>query len=356
MDSGFWRGKRVFLTGHTGFKGSWLSLWLQELGAEVQGFALEPPTDPSMFETCRVSEGMRSEIGDVRDNGRLSVTLREAAPEIVIHMAAQALVRASYREPLATYETNVIGTANLLEAVRTTEGVRVVVVVTTDKCYENREWQWGYRETDTLGGHDPYSNSKACAELVTASYRASFFNTERFDDHRVAVASARAGNVIGGGDWAEDRLIPDAVKAIMAQRPVLIRNPQAIRPWQHVLEPLGAYLTLAERLWNDGPQFSEAWNFGPRDEDARPVSWVMDRLTGMWGDGARWEIEGGDHPHETSYLKLDISMARSLLGWAPRLNIEQSLEWVHEWYLAYSRGMDVRDLTRRQITRFTAGD
>lgn len=355
MDSDFWRGKRVFLTGHTGFKGSWLSLWLQQLGAEVKGFALEPPTEPSMFETCRIGEGMKSVIGDVGDAEPLKEALQEAAPEIVIHMAAQALVRASYREPLVTYETNVMGTANLLEAVRATEGVRVVVVITTDKCYENREWPWGYRETDTLGGHDPYSNSKACAELVTASYRASFFSPERYDDHGVAVASARAGNVIGGGDWAEDRLIPDAVKAIMEGRPVPIRNPRAVRPWQHVLEPLGAYLTLAERLWNDGPQFSQAWNFGPRDEDARPVSWVIDRLTGMWGDGARWETDGGDHPHETNFLKLDISKAWSLLGWAPRMDIEKSLEWVCEWYLAYTRGADLRDLTAEQITRFAAG-
>lgn len=287
MLANFWEGKRVLLTGHTGFKGGWLSLWLQSLGANVTGYALLPPTQPSLYEVARVGDGMYSHIADIRDLDRLVAVMRETRPEIVIHMAAQPLVRYSYVNPVETYATNVMGTVNLLEAVRQVGGVRVVVNVTSDKCYENREWIWGYREHDPMGGYDPYSSSKGCAELVAAAYRNSFFNPEAFGTHGVALASVRAGNVIGGGDWAEDRLIPDFMRAIMAGRAVVIRSPHAIRPWQHVLEPLSGYLLLAQHLWTDGPAFAEGWNFGPVDEDAKPVEWIVEQLTGLWGGGCR---------------------------------------------------------------------
>lgn len=352
IDPGFWKGKRVFLTGHTGFKGSWLSLWLQRLGAEVHGYALEPPSNPSMFDDCAIGDGMRSEIADVRDADRLQGSLRESQAEVVIHMAAQPLVRASYELSLDTYAINVMGTANLLEAVRRVDTVRAVVVITTDKCYHNKEWVWGYREDDELGGHDPYSNSKACAELVTAAFRDSFFNRARFDEHRVAVATARAGNVVGGGDWAEDRLVPDIIRAVMHEVPVEIRFPDAIRPWQHVLEPLGGYLLLAERLYAGGPEFAEAWNFGPAQEDARPVSWIADRLTSLWGEGASWNRDGGAHVHEANYLKLDSSKARGALGWRPVLDLATTLDWIVEWFRVSHAGGDVSGVTAEQIARY----
>ena len=276
IDADFWRGRRVFLTGHTGFKGGWLALWLQRLGADVTGYALDPPTTPSLFAVARVGAGMRSIINDIRDAETLAQAMREAQPEIVIHMAAQPLVRYSYQAPVETYATNVMGTVHLLEAVRQTDSVRAVVNVTSDKCYENREWVWGYRENEPMGGYDPYSNSKGCAELVTAAYRNSYFNPAQYSQHGVALASARAGNVIGGGDWAEDRLIPDILRAIAAGEAVNIRSPHAIRPWQHVLEPLSGYLLLAQRLIEDGPAHAEGWNFGPSEEDARPVQWIVE--------------------------------------------------------------------------------
>jgi CDP-glucose 4,6-dehydratase len=351
MKRDFWKGRRVLLTGHTGFKGSWLSLWLQLAGAELTGYSLDPPTSPSLFEAAGVSEGMTSLHGDVRDLAALQTAVSRHRPEIVIHMAAQPLVRHSYREPVETYATNVMGTVNLLEAVRRCRGVRVLLVVTTDKCYENRESLWGYREHDPLGGYDPYSSSKGCAELVTAAYRKSFFQPASPED-RVAVATARAGNVIGGGDWAADRLIPDIMRSIMAGTAVAIRNPEAIRPWQHVLEPLNGYLTLAERLWQEGETFGGAWNFGPDEADAKPVWWVTKRLTGCWGDGARSRLDPSPHPHETACLKLDCSKARALLGWSPRLDLPTALEWVVEWFRTYRAGGGVKEMTFGQIERY----
>jgi CDP-glucose 4,6-dehydratase len=350
----FWHGKRVFLTGHTGFKGSWLSLWLQGLGAQVTGYALPAPTQPSLFEIARVADGMDSVIADIRDLGSLQQAMQSAQPEIVIHMAAQPLVRESYRNPVDTYATNVMGTVNLLEAVRHTSGVKAVVNITTDKCYKNREWIWGYRENEPMGGYDPYSNSKGCAELVSAAYRSSFFNPMDYDRHGVGIATVRAGNVIGGGDWAQDRLIPDALAAFEAGKPVQIRNPHAIRPWQHVLEPLRGYLTLAERLFEQGAPYAEAWNFGPRDEDAKSVGWIVEQLASLWGAGASWQIDAGDHPHEAHYLKLDISKARSLLDWHPALNLQQALELIVVWTQARQAGHDMRQQTLTQIQTYQA--
>ncbi|MFA6312420.1 MAG: CDP-glucose 4,6-dehydratase [Sterolibacterium sp.] len=348
----FWRSKRVFLTGHTGFKGSWLSLWLQEMGANVVGYALVPPTNPSLFEVASVGEGMQSIIADIRDLPTLTAAIAKSRPEIVFHMAAQPLVRLSYEQPVETYATNVMGTVHMLEAIRQAGGVRAVVNITTDKCYENREWIWGYRENEPMGGYDPYSNSKGCAELVTAAYRESFFNPTDYAKHGVALASARAGNVIGGGDWATDRLIPDIIAAFLENRPAVIRNPQAIRPWQHVLEPLRGYLTLAEHLWNEGPAFAEAWNFGPNDEDAKPVEWIVKRLASTWGNGATWFIDGGNQPHEASCLKLDISKARRKLDWHPRWNLETSLQHIFDWYLTFQHGGNMRVFTLSQIAQY----
>lgn len=352
MDAAFWQGKRVFLTGHTGFKGGWLSLWLQQLGAEVTGYALEAPTTPSLFEVANVARGMVSIIGDVRDGEALKRVMAQARPEIVIHMAAQPLVRYSYVNPVETYATNVMGVVNLLEAVRATPGVRSVVNVTSDKCYENREWPWGYRENEAMGGYDPYSNSKGCAELVTAGYRSSFFNAEKYAEHGIALGSGRAGNVIGGGDWAMDRLIPDMLRAIGAGQPVMIRNPHSIRPWQHVLEPLSGYLTLAEKLYTEGPVHAEGWNFGPHDTDAKPVEWIIERMTHEWGAGASWSLDGQDHPHEATYLKLDCSKARGQLGWHPRWDIGQTIAKIVEWHKACDQGADMRAMTLAQITTY----
>lgn len=348
----FWIGKRVLLTGHTGFKGSWLSLWLQSMGAQVVGYALNPPTDPSLFEAAEVAKGMTSIIGDIRDLEHLRMVFATHQPEVVIHMAAQPLVRYSYIEPVETYSTNVMGTVNLLEAVRSTKSVKAVVNVTTDKCYENREWAWGYRENEAMGGYDPYSSSKGCAELVTAAYRNSYFHPEKYKEHGVAIASGRAGNVIGGGDWADDRLIPDIMRAISAGKPVNIRNPHAIRPWQHVLEPLSGYLVLAQKLYEEGVAYAEGWNFGPNDEDAKPVQWIVEKLTQVWGAGASWVVDGGEHPHEAHYLKLDCSKAKSRLDWHPRWNLEESLEAIVEWQRAYQDGKAIKSVTLEQIQQY----
>jgi CDP-glucose 4,6-dehydratase len=330
-DALFWSGKRVFLTGHTGFKGSWLSLWLQRMGAVVKGFALPADTVPDLFTTAGVAAGMESDLGDIRDLEAVRGSMAAFRPEIVIHMAAQPLVRLSYRDPVGTYATNVMGTVHVLEAARKIEGVRALVAVTTDKCYENREWPWGYREDEPMGGHDPYSNSKGCAELVASAYRRSFFD----GPDRPALATARAGNVIGGGDWAEDRLIPDILRAFEKGEPVAVRNPLSTRPWQHVLEPLSGYLALAERLYVDGQSFAEGWNFGPRDEDAQPVGWIVDRMIRHWGGDARWVHDKGFHPHEARYLKLDISKARERLDWRPRWTLDEALGRIVRWHKAW---------------------
>lgn len=348
----FYSGKRVFITGHTGFKGAWLSIWLHALGARVTGYALEPPTVPNLFELTRAGELLTSVIADVRDLERLKAEMVAASPEIVIHMAAQPLVRDSYRIPVETYATNVMGTVHLLEAVRACPTVRVVVNVTTDKVYENHGCNRSFMESDPFGGYDPYSNSKGCSELVTAAYRSSFFNPEDYERHGVALASARAGNVIGGGDWAADRLVPDILKALLAGDPVRIRNPHAIRPWQHVLEPLSGYLTLAQKLYEGNGSFTEGWNFGPPEEDARPVEWIVRQLCSRWGEGARYEIDGGEHPHEAHYLKLDCSKARSELGWNPRWSLERALDSIVAWSEVFRSRGDLGEECLRQIDQY----
>jgi len=347
----FWQGRRVFLTGHTGFKGTWLSVWLTRLGAQVAGFALAPPTTPSMFEVLGMADRLTSVIGDVRDAEAVAAAMARHQPEIVIHMAAQPLVRQSYAAPVETYATNVMGTVNVLEAVRRTGSVRAVVSVTTDKCYENREWVWGYRETDAMGGYDPYSSSKGCAELVTAAYRNSYCRAAG-----VALASARAGNVIGGGDWSADRLVPDLIRAFTAGQVVEIRAPHSTRPWQHVLEPLSGYLALAEALAGDGGDaFASGWNFGPADADCRPVGQVVEMIRRRWSGPAEWrDVSGGAHPHEANLLKLDCSKARALLGWQAVWSLEEALDATVEWYLAQRDGADIGAVTLAQITRYEA--
>ena len=353
MDSMFWEGKRVLITGHTGFKGSWLTIWLQSKGAHIIGYSLPPPTDPSLFDVANVAHDMTSITGDIRNLENFLSVVGKYKPEIIIHMAAQSLVRFSYKDPVDTYSTNVMGTVNVLEAGRHVDSLKVILIITSDKCYENNEWVWGYRENDPMGGHDPYSSSKGCAELITSGYRKSYFSkNDKNPSHSLAVATARAGNVIGGGDWAQDRLIPDIMKAIMEDRPVIIRYPNAIRPWQHVLEPLRGYLTLAEMLWHYGEEFASAWNFGPNGVDSRPVSWVADHLTQLWGDEARWESDSTHHPHEATYLRLDCSKAKSLLGWLPALDLGITLQWVLEWYRAYHQRKNMRQITEGEILRY----
>jgi CDP-glucose 4,6-dehydratase len=348
INPAFWRGKRVFLTGHTGFKGSWLSLWLQSLGAEVHGLALEPPTTPNLFTVVQVAQGMASSTtGDIRDLATVQQAMHACQPDIVIHMAAQPLVRLSYAEPVETYATNVMGTVHVLESARQAASVKAIVVVTTDKCYDNKEWLWGYREDEPMGGHDPYSNSKGCAELVTSAYRRSFFQ-----EKGIALASARAGNVIGGGDWAADRLVPDILRAFEQNQPVVIRNPHATRPWQHVLEPLSGYLSLAEHLYTQGQAFAEGWNFGPKDDDARPVQWIVEHMVNSWGNGASWQQDGGVHPHEANYLKLDISKAKARLGWQPRWPLATALEKITAWHHAWLSSANMHEFTFEQIYQY----
>ena len=353
-DPAFWAGKQVFLTGHTGFKGAWLAVWLRRMGAHVTGFALAPEV-PSLCADAGIEASIASVRGDIREPGAVARAMQNANPGIVLHMAAQALVRRSYQDPIGTFETNVIGTARVLEAARHAPGVRAVVSVTTDKCYENREWPWAYRETDALGGHDPYSASKACAELVTASWRRSFLSGERPGKPGLALATARAGNVIGGGDWSMDRLVPDCIRAFAAGRAVSIRNPHATRPWQHVLEPLCGYLLLAERLHDDGQGFAEAWNFGPAMDDVQPVTHVVDGLARAWGDGAGWAIEDGDHPHEAGFLAVDPALARTRLDWRPRLGLAGALDWTGRWYRAHAAGQDAAALIDTDIERYATG-
>jgi CDP-glucose 4,6-dehydratase len=351
MDPSFWNSRKVFLTGHTGFKGSWMIFWLRSMGAEVCGYALDPATKPSLYRILDLDNQIRSVCGDIRDLGALESAMRDFEPEIVFHMAAQPLVRLSYQGPVETYAVNILGTVHLLDAVRRTPSVRSVVVVTSDKCYENQEWHWPYREHEPMG-HDPYSSSKGCAELVTAAYRRSFFHSNGNAGHQVAVASARAGNVIGGGDWAPDRLVPDIMRAWTAGEPVVIRNPEAVRPWQHVLEPLAGYLCLAERLFVDGPAFAEGWNFGPADSDARPVRYLVSELARLWGKGAAWRSVEPERLHEANLLRLDSSKARARLGWSAHWSLDQTLANSVEWYKAFCCGQDVRALTLNQIQSF----
>jgi CDP-glucose 4,6-dehydratase len=354
LNRSFWRGRKVFLTGHTGFKGSWLSLWLDALGAKVTGYALDPPTQPSLFEQANLAGTVRSICADIRDFERLKTAVAECAADVVIHMAAQSVVRRGYEDPIETYSSNVMGTIHVLEALRQLQQPCVVVNVTSDKCYSNREWVWGYREHEPMGGRDPYSNSKGCAELVTRAYRESFFPPASLDRHGIAIASARAGNAIGGGDWTSDQLIPDLMRAFLAGQSCLIRNPSAIRPWQFVLEPLRGYLMLAERLAEEASRFACGWNFGPAEADAKPVSWVADELARLWGDGASWSCDARMHPPEAHFLKLDTSKARACLDWHPVLPLHQALGWIVEWYRALQAGADLGSLTRAQINRYEA--
>lgn len=356
VNSAFWQKRRVFLTGHTGFKGGWLSLWLQHLGADVVGYALEPHTTPNLFAKANVTQRMTSIIGNLNDLSRLKTVLADHKPEIILHLAGQSLVRAGYRNPVATYETNVLGTASLLEATRNCDSARAVVVVTSDKVYQNREWVWPYRESDKLGGHDPYSNSKACAELVTNSYRDSFFPPARYAEHGIAIATARAGNVIGGGDWSADRLIADIVRAFASGETLQIRNPKATRPWQHVLEPLRGYLTLAEKLHQHGPKFSGAWNFGPHYDDAKPVEWIVEHMASRWIAHChtlpKWEIDHGPHPHEAQMLKLDWTKAAHELDWYPALSLTEALDLTLDWYQSVQRGEDAREKCVSQVAAY----
>ncbi len=349
MNAEFWKNKRVFLTGHTGFKGSWLTLWLKMMDANVCGYSLKPPIKSNLFEIANVIQGITSIEGDIRQAQTLKSAIDEFQPEIVFHLAAQALVRESYKDPVTTYQTNVMGTVNLFEAVRDIESVSTVIVVTSDKCYENREWVWGYRENEAMGGFDPYSSSKGCAELVTSAYQRSFFNSER----RVTLSSVRAGNVIGGGDWAAERLIPDLCSAFAQGKKAEIRSPNAIRPWQHVLEPLAGYLLLAEKSYMQPQQYAGGWNFGSDYQDAKSVAWIADKLSSIWGGDTGWFIKNVDHQlHEANVLLLDCSKARSLLNWSPRLNLSQSLELTASWYKTYAQNNDMRVFTEQQIQTF----
>jgi len=336
VSSDFWIGKRVFLTGHTGFTGSWLVAWLSEMGASVRGYALKPPTRPSMFEALDLEQKCDYVQGDVRDLQKLTKAIRGYHPDIVLHLAAQPLVRASYQEPVGTYETNVMGTVSLLQACRSVDNLRVIINVTTDKCYENREWVWGYRESDRLGGYDPYSSSKACSELVTSAFRQSFFNPERFEEHRVAVATARSGNVVGGGDWSQDRLIPDAVRAYSQGRVLGVRNPEAVRPWQHVLEAVRGYLELAQGCFDDGAGYSGAWNFGPGEAGELTVREVIEEFSLQWGDGSVWSDESiPNQPHEAGHLHIDSTKARRRLRWQPKIDFESAMALTAQWYKTY---------------------
>ena len=348
----FWRDKKVFLTGHTGFKGSWLSLWLQSLGSKVTGYALDPTSAHNLFEIAEVTKHMRSIIGDIRDLDALKKAMKETNPDIVIHMAAQPLVRYSYSNPVETYATNVMGTVHVLEAARENNNVKAILNVTSDKCYDNKEVNRGYKEDEPMGGFDPYSNSKGCAELVTSAYRNSFFNIEKYKEHGVALGTGRAGNVIGGGDWAEDRLVPDLFRAFINKKSVVIRNPNAIRPWQHVLEPLRGYLILSEKLYNEGPPFAESFNFGPYESDAKSVEYIANYLVNLWQNGAAWSHDKSEQPHEANYLKLDIHKAKDHLGWEPYLNLDEALQYTFDWYRAYEKKENMHAMTMKQINDY----
>jgi CDP-glucose 4,6-dehydratase len=353
LNAEFWRGKRVLVTGHTGFKGGWLSLWLQELGADVFGFALPPPTRPNFYEAAQVEAGMVSRLGDLREFEEIHAFMAEIRPDIVLHLAAQAEVLEGYADPLGTFATNLMGSLHVLEAARQVESVRALVAVSSDKCYENLGWHWGYRENDRLGGADPYSGSKACMEIAVAAYRDAYFS------HGAGprVATARAGNVIGGGDWAKNRLAPDLLRAFERGAPAQLRRPNAVRPWQHVLEPLLGYLLLAQALCADeGAAYAQAWNFGPRADDAYPVSWLADRLAALWGEEASWTCDAEAYPHEAAYLSLDASMAGRDLAWRPRWRLEDALRATRLWHGAWLQGEDMQAFSLAQIRVFQGED
>ncbi len=354
MNKSDWKNRTVLITGHTGFKGSWLTLWLTQLGAKVIGYSLPPPTKPNLFTLADVGRDIVSVEGDVRNLSHLQAVMKEHEPEVVFHLAANPLVRFSYQNPVQTYAVNVMGTVHFLEAVRLSPSVQTAVVITSDKCYENREWVWGYRESDPMGGFDPYSSSKGCAELITTAYRQSFLESGNGKKHTVAIASARAGNVIGGGDWAPDRLVPDVMRSFLEKKPVHIRYPGAIRPWQHVLEPLAGYLRLAECLSLQGSSFAGGWNFGPVESAAQPVAYLVQQLAKLWGSEARWSYDKDVQPHEDNFLRLDCSKSRTRLGWKPQFDLETALSWVVDWYSAYAKGEDIRRVTLNQLGEYIA--
>ena len=352
MDSNFWKNKKVLLTGHTGFKGSWLSLWLQKLGVELVGFSKSIPTQPSLFELADVGKNMTSIMEDITNIERITNVIKQHNPEIIIHMAAQSLVHKSYDQPLETFSTNIMGTVNLFEAIRNTSKKCVVINVTSDKCYENQELSRGYKENDPMGGYDPYSSSKGCTELITSSFRNSFFKNSENKDSDISIASVRAGNVIGGGDWADNRIIPDIMRGILNKEIIKIRNPTAIRPWQHVLEPLRGYLELAEKLWNSESEYAESWNFGPDDEDIKPVSWIVKEIIEMWGGNIQVDNNNLNFKHETNFLKLDCSKAKSKLKWSPKIKLEKGLQLTVEWYKQYEQKKELKEFTENQIEEY----
>ena len=352
MNSNFWKNKKVLLTGHTGFKGSWLSIWLKKLGVELVGFSKDIPTKPSLFEIAKVSEGMTSITGNIEDFTAIQKVLKENKPEIVIHMAAQSLVRKSYEEPINTFATNVMGTVNLLQAVKTTGSTRVLINITSDKCYENKGTEKAFSENSPMGGYDPYSSSKGCAELVTSAFRDSFFNLKEFERHECSLSSVRSGNVIGGGDWAKDRLIPDIMNSISKRIPTQIRNTRSIRPWQFVLEPLFGYLILAQRMWEEGKEFSEPWNFGPDETDCKSVKWILEKISKELDDGFSWKEDTRDNPHEAEMLKLDCNKAKKRLGWKTKLDVNETIEWTVNWYKEYFKNSDMKQYTENQIDKF----
>lgn len=348
VDPSFWKGKKVYLTGHTGFKGSWLSLWLQSMGAVVKGFSLDVNTKPALYLMANVADEMESEIGDIRNLNQITESMVSFNPDILIHMAAQPLVRLSYLDPVNTYTTNVIGTVNVLEAARNCHDLKAIVSVTSDKCYENMEWEWGYRENESMGGHDPYSSSKGCSELVISAYRRSFFSSKQ----SASLASARAGNVVAGGDWAEDRLIPDILRALEKSEPVVIRNPLSRRPWQHVLEPLSGYLVLSQALFLKGDEFAGGWNFGPKDEDCKPVNWILNQMINKWGNNASWNLDNSSNPHEAVFLKLDCSKASNRLKWNPKWNLHKTLESIVDWHKHFINGRDIKQICLEEINEY----
>ncbi|MBC8502039.1 MAG: CDP-glucose 4,6-dehydratase [Nitrosopumilus sp.] len=354
MNQNFWKGKTVLVTGHTGFKGSWLSIILKKFGANVIGFSKDIPTDPSMFETANVKIGMKSVIGNINDSEQIKQVFEENKPEIVIHMAAQAIVRESYKNPVETFLTNVIGTANILDEIRNSKGVRVVIIVTSDKSYKPKKNHSKYSEDDPMGGYDPYSSSKGCAELVTSCYRNSFFNPTKYSEHHIAISSVRAGNVIGGGDWGTDRLVPDIIKGIQKKSNIKIRNPESTRPWQFVLDPLFGYITLAEKMWNNGQEFSQGWNFGPTQNEEKPVKWIIEYIKKHIDKKMNLEIDTSIQPHEEKYLRLDCSKAVSELGWESKMNLEKTLLWTLNWYTEFMKGNNMKEFTEKQIDEFMA--